>query len=141
MSGIQVQPFLPSRNVGAPSVKLVEPAGSEGIGRSGDVRAGPVTAKVGTPLRLVITVTPSVEGESDLLPDDADPGQGFGRGGGGPRAEWAVHQGSGKVTFSTPVVEGTTVTTTASFEEPGDYVLRFQSPGTNTFHCCWPRRA
>jgi hypothetical protein len=64
----------------------------------------------------------------------------------GMTVEWAKYRGPGKVTLSPPkqpLVEGKAVTT-ASFSEPGEYVLLAvvddgsgESAGNFGYHCCW----
>jgi hypothetical protein len=107
----------------------------------------PVTAKlsvaVATPLPLVVTVS-----------DDAKLTPGMTR----PRTppavvSWSKFRGPGEVTFANtrPPVEGGDekaspfsgkASTTATFSEPGEYVLRLQGndwtgPGGRGFSCCW----
>lgn len=98
-------------------------AGPEGRGPRG-VSTGPLTTAVGTPLPLNVRVDPGSRPRSLVW--------------------WFKHQGPGAVTFSHPaatVQKGPAdVTTTATFSEPGDYLLRVtsvESVGTIEFHCCW----
>ena len=128
-----------SRGSVAPVIRF-EPDGPEGRGRSG-VRAEPLRVAVGDPKPLSLSVispegTPATRGSSPS---------------GEPRrlwwVAWAKHQGPGDVTFSQQEIDvypgEETVTTTAMFSEPGNYVLRVQAidnPGENgsyQFHCCW----
>jgi len=114
----------------APWVRFLEPAESETArGRRG-VRAGPVAAVVGSPLTLTLSVT------------DAEPKPQGNR----PRSFevlWYKHQGPpGKVSFGEKSIKlekgETTATTTATFSEPGDYVLRVAALNGDFFsHCCW----
>jgi hypothetical protein len=59
---------------------------------------------------------------------------------------WAKYRGPGAVTFSAPQsrVDGGKASTTASFSEPGDYVLQAvvddgsgEAAGNFGYHCCW----
>ncbi len=61
--------------------------------------------------------------------------------------KWAKHQGPGDVRFGNGVINifqnEETVTSTATFSEPGRYLLRVQAVdnptenGSFQFHCCW----
>lgn len=119
----------------APLVELVDPAGSEHVGRAGSgARAGPVTARVGTPLTLSIAVTqPHIEeymGEPKTF-----------------NVYWYKYQGPpGEVVFSESTirldggdaVERKLATTTATFPAPGEYVLLVQAlNSTFPSQCCW----
>lgn len=94
----------------------------EARGRTG-ATWGPLSATVATPLELSVHVEhPSAE--SWLI--------------------WAKHSGPGTVTFSPAEFqvreEDGTGTTVATFDQPGDYVLRAQSInslGSFDFYCCW----
>lgn len=112
----------------APSVRLEE-GGPTVRGKIG-VHSGPRTTHVGEPLEI----TAWIEHEA--------PGTWIG---------WAKHQGPGAVVLSpdearVPATTGS-VTTTATFDRPGTYVLRLQAindteiPSNPTygfeFHCCW----
>jgi hypothetical protein len=64
-----------------------------------------------------------------------------GRGGGAP-ITWMMLRGPGKATFAnaTPPVDdanGGKSETTASFDAPGDYVLRVQGGPSSAEQCCW----
>ena len=137
-----------------PLVRFVSPEGPEGLGRSG-VFAEPVTVPLGAPVTLTISVG---------LPEYAQHGK-IQRGTGeilnptlrrreseddGRRVwwvKWAKHQGPGEVTFSGGEIDiyrdEETVTSTATFSEPGRYLLRLQAindpseGGSFQFHCCW----
>ena len=110
----------------APLLQFVEPGGPEGIGRSG-VTAGPVTVRVGQPLTLRVRVG---------TPDGRDARWWVG---------WWEHQGPGTVTIGQREMEAdpTTdylATTTATFDEPGNYVIALQAiESIQSFErfCCW----
>lgn len=60
--------------------------------------------------------------------------------------EWFKLRGPGKVTFMEPLglLPGGKITTTASFSEPGDYIVQVvvddgsgESAGNFGYHCCW----
>ena len=97
-------------------------SGPEGRGRNGFI-AGPIKGAVGKPLPLTIGI--------DLLSR--------------PRSTvtWYHHQGQGEVTFDPReivVKAGGEVKTTATFSEPGDYVLRvtaLESTAAMEQHCCY----
>lgn len=117
----------PSRNVVAPVLQFVEPAGEAGRGRTG-VRAAGARAVVGQPMTITTSVShPDGKSQSWLL-------------------LWTKHQGPpGAVAFSPDEIqlpEGESrATTTATFSEPGTYLLRAQAVdggrGSFGFHCCW----
>ena len=97
-------------------------SGPAGRGRNGFI-AGPLRAAVGKPLALSIGI--------DLLSR--------------PRSTvtWYHHQGPGQVTFDpreVGVKAGGEVKTTATFSQPGDYVLRvtaLESLAALEQHCCY----
>ncbi len=115
----------------SPSVRFFEPAAAEGRGRGGRLTLGPVTVRVGQPLPLRIgVVEPMID----------SPNSGFQR----VFALWAKHQGPGDVTFSStegsPMTGGVEFRTTATFAEPGEYLLRVQAyEGSRPWgaQCCW----
>ena len=134
------EPAAFGRKTVAPVVRFVDPpAGPEEWGRNGDLTAGPVRVAVGQPLTLSVSVT---------TPDGYETGTKW-------HVGWGKHQGVGDVTFgelgertielekadslqTTPMP--TIATTTATFSEPGDYLLRVQAidgTGSFEFHCCW----
>ena len=64
----------------------------------------------------------------------------------GMTVSWAKFRGPGEVSFSTPEAQlaGGKATTTASFSEPGDYILQVvvddgsgENAGNFGYHCCW----
>ena len=104
-----------------------DPEGPMGKGRSG-ITHGPVSATVGDPLPLSVWVNPQPASATLVVGTYA----------GAPMAprtssivRWYHHQGPGQVIFSQPesLLEGGLgeVTTTATFSEPGDYVLAYLS--------------
>ncbi len=113
--------------------------GPEGQGPAG-VIVGPRAVPVDAPLRL------TVWGRDDLIRRPTDIPY-------GPpdrpamTLTWVKHQGPGEVRFSEPIVEIDTASgegaTTATFDEPGDYVLRVvvndYSGVEHAGHaqCCW----
>ena len=124
-----------------PVVRFVEPAGPEGIGKGarGGKRTGPVSATVGQPLTLTLAVTqPSPEDYPEVAPYTGEP-KTF-------TVFWAKYSGPpdilGIVTFSKNEFdvgpgEGP-ATTTATFQEPGEYVLLVQVLGGGFDNqCCW----
>jgi hypothetical protein len=67
---------------------------------------------------------------------------GFGRGGGGPN--WTKYRGPGNVTFAAvpraagaPAPTDGMAQTNATFDAPGDYIIRVQTGQTNGEQCCW----
>jgi hypothetical protein len=93
------------------------------------------TAAVGTPLQLEAWVT------DDGLPPPLGPV----KPGGSPRraltVTWSEFRGPSEVSFApaSPPIEGRRAVTTATFKEPGDYILRAVSSDGSGFsaQCCW----
>ena len=125
------EPDQPGRSSVSPLVRFLEPAGPEGRGRDGDLVAGPFTTGVGDPLSIEVSVSE---------PMTENPNLGFEQ----VTVLWSKHQGPGDVAFSPtnqmPVSDGVEATTTATFSEPGDYMLRLQAyEGRQPWgsQCCW----
>lgn len=136
-----------ARSSKAPMIKYL-PNGPEGRGRSG-VRTS-MTARVGQPLELPLSVTGPPAGPQGADPDSGDDEERPYIKDGKKRiwwVKWAKHQGPGAVTFSPSEIdvwEGEKLTNAvATFSSPGEYVLRVQAidnPSENAsyqFHCCW----
>ena len=136
-----------ARSSKAPMIKYL-PNGPEGRGRSG-VRTS-MTARVGQPLELPLSVTGPPAGPQGADPDSGDEEERPYIKDGKKRiwwVKWAKHQGPGAVTFSPSEIdvwEGEKLTNAvATFSSPGEYVLRVQAidnPSENAsyqFHCCW----
>jgi hypothetical protein len=115
------------------------------------VHLGPDQAIVfAQPVTLTASVSSGRDGAG--LPDESGRGPRGGRGGRAPRltVKWRKYRGPGTVTFSDaapPVKDGQAVTS-ATFSEPGVYVLQTiadegstndsaQSGGIPGFLCCW----
>jgi hypothetical protein len=115
------EPETGGRGVVAPVLKL-DADGPEFQGRTG-LKVSPRTVAVGRPLTLTVWV------------DHPAPRSWVG---------WTMHQGPGYVEFGEAEMqveqaEGS-ATTTATFSEPGEYLLRVQSIFSTTsfeYHCCW----
>ena len=114
--------------------------GPAGRGRSG-VTFGPLTVAAGDVLPLSVWVDPQ-PASATLVAGSFAVEQGE------PRTSsilrWYHHQGPGQVNFreAETILEGGPgeVSTTATFSEPGDYVLRIwavESFGAVNQHCCW----
>jgi hypothetical protein len=101
--------------------------------------AGPLNATVGQPLTL--TIWAADDGRSSGSVASA------GRGNVPVSLTWFKHQGPGTVTFSTatpkPAAGDGMATTTATFDQPGDYILRVRAndasgvAGAGHAQCCW----
>lgn len=125
----------------APIVRFVEPAGPTGIGKGlrGNIRVGPVTARVGQPLTLTLDVRqPTAEEYPEVAPYTGEP-KTF-------EVSWSKYSGPpdilGIVRFSKNYLDvgpgQGTATTTATFTEPGEYVLITQVlGGAYDMQCCW----
>jgi len=105
------------------------------------------TAKVGTPLTLTAWVSDDAKFTTSSGARPADPGPPV-------TVRWSKYRGTGNVTFAKerPDAEKTEsknaaafsgkATTTATFSEPGDYVLHivandYSGEGGGGFQCCW----
>lgn len=106
------------------AVLRLHPSGVEGRGRSGPVQAAPLVARVGVPVELTASVAP-LTGEPH-------------------RAFWFAHQGPAAVVFSPQQMEvpgeGGDATTSATFSEPGEYMVRvtaLQTLSAMVQHCCY----
>jgi hypothetical protein len=120
-----------------PIIKFSE-GGSQGAGPHG-LTAGPLSTRVGKP--LTVTVWASDDGRASGSVVSA------GRAAEPVTLTWFKHQGPGKVTFNPTTAKvdavGGQAMTTASFGEPGEYVLRVRandaSGVANAGHaqCCW----
>jgi hypothetical protein len=145
-----VEPFEDPANRNTPPVLKFAPGGSGVNGPPSGIAAAYSTT-VGTPLSL--TVWASDEGPKVNVPDEPRPSaRGRGRSEDAPpppiSVHWSVMRGPAaavKFDNSKPKVEldnaGKT-TVTATFSEPGDYVLRVQAndptgEGGSGFQCCW----
>jgi hypothetical protein len=106
----------------------------EGIGPGGPL-GGPLTVAVGKPLTLTIWAD-----------DDGRPRASAAAAARAVTLAWFKHQGPGAVTFETPAprVDASTrlATTTATFSEPGEYLLRVRAndsavASAGHAQCCW----
>jgi hypothetical protein len=149
-----VEPFEdPASKNTPPVLKFAE----DGLGFAGPPQAiaANYTATVGTPLPLTLWATD--EGPKVNIPE---PGRGRGRGRGGDAAAaagftpppalavvWSLHRGPAAVKFDNarPAIDRNAngkTTVTATFSEPGEYILRAQGndstgDGGGGFQCCW----
>lgn len=121
-----------------PPVLKFDQAGPEGRGPGG-ITVGPRRVTVGYPLTLTVWATDDGKAWRNIASD--------GKAGAPVTLTWFKHQGPGDVRFSepSPKVDGATgeATTTATFSEPGEYVMRVRanddSGVTDAGHaqCCW----
>ena len=124
---------FPGRASMAPLVRWQQD-GPAGRGPSG-VTAGALQARVGAPLDLAAWVGRGAEAGEDERPINV---------------KWFTHQGPGEVVFGERTTEvepaawasvgGVPVVTTATFSEPGHYLLRllaFNVIREFEFQCCW----
>jgi len=121
-----------------PPLLSFQPSGATGRGPTG-IQGAPLQAKVGAPLPLTIWLT-------DDAVHDKEPIK-FGRERPGMNVSWYKHSGPGPVVFDpqkapfpTPTGQSTT---TATFKEPGDYVIRVKADAfgyadsSSGNQCCW----
>jgi len=110
----------------APRMEFVQPSGPSGVGRNG-ITAGPIRTRVGQPLTLQVRVGAPDGRETHWW------------------VSWSEHQAPAPVTIGQREMEAdpTTdylATTTATFTEPGEYVILVQSvESIQSFErfCCW----
>jgi hypothetical protein len=118
-----------------PVVRLTEGAGPEGVGPVGIWTPDPLSVRVGVPLSLTLWATDELSTRVDE--DDVPLG-----------VSWYKHQGPGSARFSpgqqeTEGVGGGQVTTSVTFSEPGQYLIRARVDNfsaEDSFHagqCCW----
>jgi hypothetical protein len=136
-----------------PTLKFAQ----DGLGWSGPPSGIAATYSTTLPSPLTLTVWATDEGPKINIPE---PGRGRGRGRGGDAAaaagflqppplavSWSLFRGPAAVKFDNarPPVDrdaGGKATTTATFTEPGEYILRLQGndttgDGGGGFQCCW----
>jgi hypothetical protein len=130
----EVEPFKDAALGNTPPVLRLDPQGPKFQGPPRGIGAT-FAARVGEPLTLTAMVT------DDNVIDPRRPA------GATPLSvSWSQFRGPGRVTFGTPKsavgkTEGT-ATTTATFDAPGEYVVRAQAndvsgEGGDGFQCCW----
>lgn len=121
-----------------PPVLKFDMGGPEGTGPLG-LTVGPLTTSIGTPLPLSVWATDDGRASGSVARS--------GREGVPVTLTWFKHQGPGDVTFSEPTAQvgepyGKAMTT-ATFSQPGDYVLRVRAndasgvAGAGHAQCCW----
>jgi hypothetical protein len=117
-----------------PPVIRFAPQGKTGQGPAG-IRTS-LTGTVAKPVTLTVWAT-----DDDVRKRESRPGPGLG-------LNWSKYRGPGPVTFAAaaPKIAGGQATTTATFGEPGEYVLRvlaWDASGSQGsvmaggFQCCW----
>lgn len=121
-----------------PPVLKFEQAGPEGRGPGG-ITGAKLAAKVAEPLTLTVWATDDGRSRRSIT--------GEGREGVPVTLTWFKHQGPGPVAFAdaTPAVNAADgrATTTATFQEPGAYILRVRAndasgvSGAGHAQCCW----
>ncbi len=121
-----------------PPVLMFDMGGPEGRGPAGIV-AGPVRASVDAPLSITVWARDdgATSGSVRRTGEDAVP----------VTLTWFKHQGPGAVRFSDSELKvpaaGGQATTTATFNEPGEYILRVRAndasgvSGAGHAQCCW----
>ncbi len=134
-----IEPLRDAANGNEPPTIRFAPDGPGATGPPTGIAAS-MTAKVGTPLHLVVWT-------SDVKPEEGSEG-GLG---GGPRPaltlRWHLHRGPAAVEFSEPSQSFTdsadqNPTSTVTFSAPGEHVLRAEAldetgVGGSGFQCCW----
>jgi hypothetical protein len=120
-----------------PPVLRFGEAAPEGSGPFG-ASSAPVTGRAGEPVQLSVFVKDDGRGATSVA--------GAGRGAPPVTLAWFKHQGPGAVKFEPPtgrgVHTGSQVTTSATFETPGEYIVRVRAndssvAGAGHAQCCW----
>jgi hypothetical protein len=132
----QVEPFKEVAQGNEPPKIQVDPKGPVFQGPPVGI-AATLTGTVGQPVTLTATITDTAENDPDLSPIELKRPP--------LTAYWSKYRGAGEVTFSEarPSVEKDgKVTSTATFSQAGEYVLRLQAndrsgEGGGGFQCCW----
>ena len=135
---IAYQLSWPAAMGATPPLLRFQPGGAAGRGPTG-IQAGPLQAKVGTPLPLTIWLT-------DDAVHDKEPIK-FGKERPGMNVSWFKHSGPGPVVFDPqkvgfPALTGQS-TTNATFQQAGEYVVRVKadtfgySDASAGNQCCW----
>ena len=106
----------------------------------------PLPVQSVSPQLYAVPPVPPARGPAPTSQANPTAGRGGPQTGPGLSQEWFKYRGPGKVTFSpalTMLANGSGATT-ATFSEPGDYVLQVvvddgsgESAGNFGYHCCW----
>ena len=135
--------YWPMAMGSVPPLLRFKPAGPAGRGPVG-IQADPLKASVGTPLSIAIWAVDDSVREKD--PVSIKP-RGRGDARGAINVTWYKHSGPGAVSFDPPKqpiaeLQGT-VTTSATFAQPGEYVIRIRADNFGRVdtsagnQCCW----
>jgi hypothetical protein len=121
-----------------PPVLKFDEHGQTGAGPYG-ITGGPVNATAGQPVTLTIWASDDGKAAGSVSTS--------GRGAVPVTLTWLKHQGPGAVKFTPPVarvpVAGGAATTSATFREPGEYLVRIRAndasgvTGAGHAQCCW----
>ena len=121
-----------------PPVLKFSEGGTEGAGPAGITDAETLHAAVGQPVTVALWAKDDGKAVGNISR--------MGRGGQPVTLTWFKHQGPGRVTFEPPtprVGADGRATTSATFSEPGDYVLRVRANDASGLataghaQCCW----
>ena len=136
IKGYQVEPFKEQAQGNEPPRLQFDPKSTPLVGPPVGI-ALTLSGTVGQPLTLNATVSDGAANDPELSPIQMKQ----------PPISmvWTKYRGPGEVTFANarPSVEKDgTVTTTATFAQPGEYILRAQvndrsGDGGGGFQCCW----
>jgi hypothetical protein len=147
-----IEPYKSSWNGNTPPVLKFA---ADGPGFTGPPQGivSTLTTNVGKPVTLTAWISDDGVGARQQAGNAAPAGRGNAQapaaaqalGRGGPGVTWIKHRGPGKVTFANakPAIDASGKTeTTATFDTPGEYVLRAQGndatgDGGGGEQCCW----
>jgi hypothetical protein len=147
-----VEPFEDAASKNTPPVLKFQPNGATFTGPPEGIAA---TYSVTMPEAVTLPIWVTDEGPKINVPEVPPQARGRARSGSGPPIQppaplaitWSKYRGPGTVTFENvkpPIdkADGGKASTTATFSEPGEYILRLQAndqsgEGGSGFQCCW----
>ena len=147
-----IEPFEDAANKNTPPVLRLQPNGPAFTGPPSGIAAAYSTS---LPEPVTLTTWITDEGPKINVPEPPAPGRGRGRNSAGAPVPpppslsitWSKFRGPGTVVFENakpPIdkADGGKAATTATFNEPGEYILRLQAndqsgDGGGGFQCCW----
>ena len=136
VKGYHVEPFKEAAQGNEPPRIQFDPKGPTFSGPPVGI-AATMTAVAGQPMTITAIATDGAAEDPDLTPAQLKQPP--------VTSSWSKYRGPGDVTFSDarpPVAKDGKITTTATFSQPGEYIIRGQvndrsGEGGGGFQCCW----
>jgi hypothetical protein len=136
IKGYQIEPFKEAAQGNEPPSIQFDPKGPVFAGPPVGI-AATMNAVAGQPLTIEAIASDGAANDPDLSPLQLKQAA--------ISTFWSKYRGPGEVTFSNarpPVEKGGKVTTSATFSQPGEYIIRGQvndrsGDGGGGFQCCW----